>query len=184
MINRTEAMTLLKRYVKTANLLKHSYAVEAILQNLARHLKEDEEVWGLTGLLHDLDYDQTKDMPHKHASVTADLLQDLLPEEAVHAIRAHNYQFTEQIPETIIDKALIAADAVSGLIIATALVMPSKKLSDVSLKTLLNKYKENSFATGCNRKRIELCSDCGIDLEEFLELSLKSLQGISKTLGL
>ncbi|MEM4258430.1 MAG: HD domain-containing protein [Candidatus Thermoplasmatota archaeon] len=184
MINRTQAMILLKKYVKTTNLIKHSLAVEAILKRTACYLRENEELWGLTGLLHDLDYDHTKDAPHTHASVTANLVQDLLPEEALHAIKAHNYQFTEQIPETQLDKALIAADAVLGLIIATALVMPSKKLREVTLKTLINKYKDKSFATGCNRKRIELCFDCGIDLEIFLELSLKALQNISEELGI
>ncbi|MEM0467175.1 MAG: HD domain-containing protein [Candidatus Thermoplasmatota archaeon] len=184
MITRTQAMILLKKYVKTTNLIKHSLAVEAILKQTACYLRENEELWGLTGLLHDLDYDHTKDTPHTHASVTVNLVQDLLPEEALHAIKAHNYQFTEQIPETQLDKALIAADAVSGLIIATALVMPSKKLREVTLKTLINKYKDKSFATGCNRKRIELCVDCGIDLEIFLELSLKALQNISEELGI
>jgi predicted hydrolase (HD superfamily) len=89
-----------------------------------------------------------------------------------------------QIPKTYLDKALIAADAVSGLIIAAALVMPSKKLADVKIKTVRNKYKDKSFAAGCERKRIDLCEDIGLDLDKFLELSLFSLKKISDELGL
>jgi uncharacterized protein len=184
MINRDEALILLEKYLKNKNLIKHSFAVEAILKNMARKLNEDEELWALTGLLHDLDYDHTKDTPQKHATITSELLQDLLPDHAINAIKAHNYQYTEYIPESALDKSLIAADAVSGLIIAAALVMPSKKLSDVTVKTLENKFKDKSFAAGCNRKRIELCSDCGIELEEFLNLSLQAVQQISYEIGL
>ena len=86
-------------------------------------------------------------------------------------------------PESSLDKSLIAADAVSGLIIATALVMPSKKISDVELKTLINKYKDKSFAKGCNRKRIELCEDVGLEVNTFLELSLTALKKNADPLG-
>jgi len=89
-----------------------------------------------------------------------------------------------QIPQTHLDKALIAADAVSGLIIAAALVMPSKKLADVKPTTLRNKYKDKSFAAGCNRKRIDLCKDIGLELDDFLEISLTALKNISDQLNL
>ena len=184
MINREEAFALLQKYLKDNKLLKHSLAVEAILVKMARNFEEDERLWGLTGLLHDLDYEYTQGEPEKHANVSAQILEGLLPRDAVNAIKAHNYMHTDYIPTTTLDKALIAADAVSGLIIATALVMPSKKLFEVKLKTLLNKFRDNSFARGCNRNRIELCLDIGISQEMFLELSLNALKEISDKLDL
>jgi len=122
--------------------------------------------------------------PENHAKMTAQILTGLVPEEIIHAIEAHNYQHTMKIPTSYLDKALIAADAVSGLIIAAALVMPSKKLADVQLETLIKKYKDKSFAANCNRKRIDLCEDLGLDLNSFLEISLLSLKKISNELNL
>jgi putative nucleotidyltransferase with HDIG domain len=184
MLTRAEAEPLLRKNLRTENLIKHSYAVEAILEDMAKKLGEDSQLWGITGLLHDLDYDFTKNDPEKHSQITVKVLYDLLPQEAINAIKAHNYQYTAQIPQTYLDKSLIAADAVSGLIIAAALVMPSKKLADVTPKTLLAKFKDKSFAAGCNRKRIELCEDMDLELQGFLELSLDSLKRISDSLGL
>lgn len=184
MLSRPEAVGLLQKYLRTKNLLKHSYAVEAIMRVTASRLGEDVELWGLVGLLHDLDYDFTKDEPGTHSVTTVNLLKGMLPDDALYAIKAHNFQYTSAIPQSYLDKALIAADAVSGLVIAAALVMPSKKLADVSTQTLHNKYKDRSFAAGCNRKRIELCKDTELSLEEFLSLSLQALQGIAGTLEL
>jgi putative nucleotidyltransferase with HDIG domain len=184
MLTRKEAYGLLKKNLRTENLIKHSLAVEAILQEMAKKLGEDVELWGLTGLLHDLDYDFTKNDPGRHSQITVKVLDDLLPIEAINAIKAHNYQYTAQIPQTYLDKSLIAADAVSGLVIAAALVMPSKKLVDVTPKTLIMKFKDKSFAAGCNRKRIELCEDMELELQMFLELSLNALKNIADELGL
>jgi hypothetical protein len=184
MINRTEAVALLEKYLQDDKLIKHSLAVETILREMAKKLDKDEELWGLTGLLHDLDYEYTKKEPEKHATISAQILDGLLPENGVNAVKAHNYQYSEYIPTTSLDKSLIAADAVSGLIIATALVMPSKKLSEIRLETLKNKFYDTSFARGCNRKRIELCTDLGIELDSFLDLSLQVLQNNAEQLGL
>lgn len=184
MINREQSLKLLNKYLKNENLIKHSFAVEIILKELARNLNEDEEIWKLTGLLHDLDYDYSKGNPEKHAALAAQILEGLVPAEMTNAIKSHNFQHTMQDPVTSLDKSLIAADAVSGLIIATALVMPSKKLSDVELKSLINKYKDNSFAKGCKRKRILLCEDIGLELNTFLEMSLQAMKEIADSLGL
>jgi len=184
MIDREEAYKLLKKYLRDDKLIKHSLAVEAILRDAAARVNKDEQLWSITGLLHDLDYDYTREDPAKHATMAAELLEGLLPEEGINAIKAHNYTHTDQIPMTSLDKALIAADAVSGLVIATALVMPSKKLFEVKLETLIKKFYDTSFATGCNRKRIELCSDFGFDVESFLKLSLIALQRRADVLGL
>ncbi len=184
MLSREEAVQLLEQYLRNDKLVKHSLAVETILRAIARQLNKDEDLWGVTGLLHDLDYEYTKEDPGKHATMSAQILEGLLPEYAVDAIKAHNYMHTDQIPMTSLDKALIASDAVSGLIIASALVMPNKSLAEVQLSTVINKFNDKSFAAGCNRSRIELCTDFGLDLETFLNISLKALQQIAPTLGL
>ncbi len=184
MIGRETAFALLKKYLRADNLIKHSLAVEAIMKEFAKKLQKDEKLWAVTGLLHDLDYEYTERDPAQHTTVSAQILDGILPEKSINAIKAHNYMHTDYVPTTSIDKALIAADAVSGLIIATALVMPSKKLSDVRVETLIHKFNDNSFAKGCNRKRIELCEDIGVSLDDFLALALNALQNISDELAL
>ncbi len=184
MINRREAFTLLKKYIKNDKLIKHSLAVEAIMGEIATSLDKDEELWRLVGLLHDLDYEYTETTPEKHANVSAQILAGLIPEKGINAIKAHNYIHTDYIPTTSIDKSLLAADAVSGLVIAAALVMSSKRIHNVRLETLLNKFNDKSFAKGCDRNRINLCLDVGIDLDAFLMLSLNALKEISDELNL
>ncbi len=184
MLSRGEAISIVNNYIKDKKLLKHSLAVEAIMRALARRLHKDEDVWGLTGLLHDIDYEYTQENPMEHGIMTCKLLDGLVPDEILRAIKAHNYKYTRQIPTTLLDKALIASDAVSGLIIATALVMPSKKLSEVKVETLMDKFKDKSFARRVDRKKISMCQDIGLTLEEFLEISLRSLQSISDKLDL
>lgn len=184
MIARDQAIELLKKYLKTDNLIKHSLAVEAILLALAKRLHKPEDIWATTGLLHDLDYDFTKTEPEKHATMSAQILDGILPEEIINAIKSHNFRHTNKTPETSLDKALIAADAVSGLVIATALIIPTKKLADVTLPTLINKFRDNSFARGCERKRINLCKDFGLPRNEFLEISLEALTSIADDLRL
>jgi len=184
MINRKEALMLLKKYIYDKKLIKHSFAVEALMKNLASYLSRDENLWGLVGLLHDLDYEYTKDKPEEHSIQTAEILEGLIPEDGINAIKSHNYIYTKYVPASSLDKALIASDAVSGLIIATALVIPSKKLFDVKHETLIKKFNDKTFAKGCNRKKIELCIDIGIDKKKFLELSLDALKGISEIIEL
>ena len=184
MIERKEALLLLEKYVRDDKLIKHSLAVEAIMNEVAATIDQNTDLWALTGLLHDLDFEYTKQDPDKHAILTSQILEGMLPEIGINAIRAHNYMHTDYLPSTQIDKMLIASDAVSGLIIATALIIPSKKLADVKFDTLKNKFKDNSFARGCNRSKIELCQDVGMDVDKFLEISLKALQNISDKLDL
>jgi len=117
MINREEAFALLKKYLsRNDKMMKHSLAVEAIMKEMAGRLDKDAELWSLTGLLHDLDYEYTQKELEKHANLSAQILEGLLPERGVNAIKAHNYMHTDYIPTTSLDKALIAADAFSGLV--------------------------------------------------------------------
>ena len=138
---------------------------------------------GLLGLLHDLDY-ETSDMS-THGLKTAEMLEGKVDDEILEAIKVHNYEnngFRE--PRTRMERALIAADAVSGLAVAAALVMPSRKISEVKVKTMLNKFKQRDFARRVSRENIRMCEDIGLNLEEFFELTLEALRGISEKLGL
>jgi len=159
-------------------------AVEAIMRALAEHLGEDEDLWGLTGLIHDIDYEKTADNFKEHGVLAQKILKDKAPKEALKAILAHNYENTGVEPETMLDKALIAADAISGLIVACALVMPSKSVMDVKLRTVEKKFKDKDFARGADRKRIVLCEDLGVPRREFFEIALKAVQKVSRDLGL
>jgi len=152
------------------------------MMSTAKSLQQDPDFWGVVGLLHDLDYEYTRDQPEKHGILTGQILKNLIPDTGIHAILAHNYVHTEVIPTNILDKALIASDSVSGLILASAKIMPDKKISQLKLSSLKKKMKDNSFAKGCNRDKILLCQDIGININDFLDLSLKSSQKIHKIL--
>jgi len=184
MLNREEAVELVRANVKRQNIFLHMLAVEAIMKALARHLGEDESLWGLTGLVHDVDYEKTAEDFAKHGIMAQRILAGKVPEEVMNAVKAHNYEHSGVLPDTYLEKALIASDAVSGLIVACALVMPSKKVIDVEAKTLQKKFRDKDFARGADRGRISLCEDLGMSKEEFFEIALKGVQAISKDLGI
>ncbi len=184
MIEREQALQLVEENVKNKNLIKHMLAVEAIMEGLARHFSEDEELWGLTGLLHDIDYSLTENRPEKHTIIAEDLLKDLVSEELIRAVKAHNSEYTGIEPKSKMEKSLMAADSISGLLIACALVMPTKKLEDVGLKTVRKKFKAKDFARAVSRERILKCEEIGLSRDEFYEIALESLKGISDELGL
>jgi len=184
MISREEAFIFLKKYLREPGSIKYSYAVEAILREIARVLNRDVELWGLTGLLHNLDYEFTRGDIEQRGNLSAQLLTDLIPENGVNAIKANNYTHTDYIPTTSLDKSLIAADAVCRLILATALKTPNKSLSEVDINLLAKNYQDASFAPTVSRHRIKLCADLGIELSPFLNLSLNILKGISDKIDL
>ncbi|RJS78942.1 HDIG domain-containing protein [Candidatus Bathyarchaeota archaeon] len=184
MLSRDEALQLVKENVSKENIVKHMLAVEAIMRSLAKHFSENENIWGLTGLLHDIDYEKTMDNPEKHGLVAEEILKGKVSEEILRAIKAHNFEHTGITPETRMEKALIACDAISGLLIACALVMPSKKLEDVKVKTVKKKFKDKDFARGADRKRILFCEEINVPKEEFFEIALNGLKQIASELGL
>ena len=184
MISREKAFSLLEQNLRNSNLRKHSLAVAKIMEKLAEKLNQDKEKWFIVGLLHDLDYEETIDNPSLHGIKSAEMLKDFLDEESLHAIKSHNFENTKIEPKNLIDFALIASDAISGLIVATALVMPSKKLEEVKLESLKKKFKQKDFARKIDRNRILFCEKIGLNLEEFLDISLNALKEISKKLGL
>lgn len=169
--------------VSNENLRKHMVAVSAIMKGLARRFDEDEEAWALTGLLHDVDYETLGGDMNRHGSVSAEMLDGVLPEECLHAIRAHN-PMTGAEAKSLLDKALLCADAVSGLIVAAALVMPSKRLLEVKVGTLKRRIKDRSFARGVSRDQVRACSEIGLTLEEFLEIALEAMKEVHGQLGL
>jgi putative nucleotidyltransferase with HDIG domain len=184
MLTREEALNLVKKNVTKRNIVYHMLAVEAIMRSLAKHFGEDEYLWGLTGLLHDIDYGKTEGTPEKHGILAEEILRELVSKELIRAIKAHNFQHTHIKPETRMEKALIACDAVSGLLVACALVMPSKRLADVKIKTVMKKFKDKDFARGANRERILFCEEIGVSIEKFFENALTGLKNISTEIGL
>jgi putative nucleotidyltransferase with HDIG domain len=184
MIDREEALKILRKHVKNENIIKHCIAVEAIMRRIAKVLSEDELIWGLTGLLHDVDYELTQGEPAKHGLMAETLIGGMAPEEVLNAVRAHNYENTGFKPKSKLDKALIAADAASGLLVACALVMPSKKMQEVQLQTVLRKFKSKDFARSVSRSRIMLCEEIGLSLENFLKEALDALKAVANQLGL
>ena len=183
-MNREDALSLLKENLSNENLVKHCLAVEAIMKKTAEYLQEDTEKWGLVGLLHDIDYEKTKDNTKAHATIGAEMLSGMVDEEITKAIKSHNFENTGVVPETRMELCLVAADAVSGLVIACALVMPSKRLNDVRLDTVKEKFKTKDFARNCNRGKMLYCEKINIEKDKFFELSLNALQNIAEDLGL
>ncbi len=182
MLTREEALRILEGNVRRRNIFLHMLAVEAIMRALARRLGGDEELWGLTGLLHDVDFERTCDDFERHGLEAAAILGDSVPKEVLDAIRAHNSKIGE--PRTPMENALVASDAASGLIIASALVMPSRKLSEVTLEGLIRKFKDRDFARGADRGRILFCERLGLSRDEFLRIALDALKSIAPSLGL
>lgn len=187
MIDRGRALELLRRYLRDEKVVKHCLAVEAVMRAVARRLGEDEELWGLIGLLHDIDYDLVNRDPRRHGLEAMKILEGLLPREALEAIAGHNEYngFKPGLPgvEKIVH-ALRASDHLSGLIVATALVMPDKKLASVKPRSVLKKFKSRDFARRISRDRIREIEELGISLEEFIEIGVKALQEIASELGL
>jgi len=183
-VDRAEALDSIRANVENENLVKHMLATEAIMRALARRFGEDEEEWGLTGLLHDIDVELTGGDMSSHSKLGADLARELGASETVaHAILSHNERHGVS-RETKLDKALFCADPLTGLIVAAALVRPDKKLAGLEVSSIKKKFKEKSFAAGASREQIALCSEIGLELDEFIELALEAMKGIAADLGL
>lgn len=185
-MNREEAVLLIKEHVKGDFLFKHMLATEAIMREVAGFLGEDAEMWAMAGLVHDIDFEETKDADISQHGVLADkYLAGKIPDEAMRAINNHSY-FLRNAPEPT-DKmsvVLLAADATTGLIVAAALVKPEKKLSAVTVDSVKNAFKKKGFAAGSNRENIKKIEGIGIPMDKFFALSLAAMQRIAPDLGL
>jgi putative nucleotidyltransferase with HDIG domain len=183
-MTREEALDSVRENVENENLVKHMLASEAIMRALARRFDEDEEEWGLTGLLHDIDVELTEGDMSNHSKLGADLAREMGVSEAMaHAILCHNE--VHGVPlVTKLDKALFCADPLTGLLTAATLVRPDKKLASVEARSVRRRFREKGFAAGASREQIASCSELGLELDEFIELGLKAMQGIAADLGL
>jgi uncharacterized protein len=183
-MDRQQAFAFLRENLKDEYTIKHCLALEAIMRALAKRFGEDVEKWGITGLVHDVDWDLTKTDMANHSLKGAEMLEQAgFPEDIVYVVKAHNEM--HGIPhKSLMGKCLGAADNLTGLIIACALVRPDKKLSSVKPESVAKKFKEKSFAAGTDRDRIKKCEEVGIPLPEFIALGLSAMQEISGELGL
>jgi putative nucleotidyltransferase with HDIG domain len=183
-MNRKEVIDSVRENVENQNLVKHMLAAEAVMRAVARRLGDDEEEWGLTGLLHDIDVELTAGDMSAHSKLGADLARELGARETMaHAILCHNQ--AHGVPcESRLDKGLFCADPLTGLITAAALVRPDKKLAGLTAQSVLKRFKEPRFAAAVDREQIASCHELGLELGEFIELGLKAMQAIAAGLGL
>lgn len=188
MITRNEAMKLLHDNMQSVNLRRHCYAVEGVMRALSKRLGGDEDRWGIVGLLHDGDYEKTKETPEKHTLLMHKWLKSKgeTDEEILNAILSHNYSHTNQNPpNNKLEWALYCCDDLTGLIVAVALVRPDRKLASVSVESIMKKWDEKNFAAGVHREQIKECEDrLGISLQEFVTIALTAMLGVEKELGL
>ena len=184
-ISREEAFQLMLKYIPQDNLRKHCLATEAIMRKLAKKLGVDEDVWAIAGLLHDLDYAETRDKMDRHGLVTEKILKEKeVSEEIINVIKSHNADNLGLERTTLFEHALVSAECITGLIVATTLVYPDKKLSSVKPRSITKRMKQKEFARSINRGYIMECEKAGIPLDEFAVLSLEAMREISDELGL
>ena len=184
-MERKEILELVKKNVTNRNLFNHCLAVEAIMGASARELNNtDEQKWAIAGLVHDIDYDMTADKPERHSLEGAQILKaNGFDDDIIYAVKAHNEYHGLELKSPM-DIALYAADPLSGLIVAAALINPAKKLGAIDAQFVLKRFKEKLFAKGANREQILTCTKLGITLERFVEIGLGAMQEISGEIGL
>ncbi len=189
-MNREEAWQLVTEWTESPSLRRHMLAVEAAMRAYARRFGEDEEKWGVVGLIHDFDYEKHPDMsaPDGHPQTALQVLREMgEDEEVVRAVAAHAYERTGVQPENLLEKALVAVDELTGFLTAVALVRPSKDIRDITkIKSVRKKWKDRSFAAAVHREEIEQAAQAlGVDLwQEHIPLVLEAMKGIAAELGL
>ncbi|MDP1710214.1 MAG: phosphohydrolase [bacterium] len=186
-MNKEKALKLLHSKMQSVNLRKHCYAVEAAMKSLAEHFDEDQNLWGIVGLLHDGDYEFTKEDPSNHAKMMAGWVKETgeTDEELLTGIKSHGWFHEGKKPQTKMQWSLFCCDELTGLIIAVTLVRPDKKLATVTVENVLSKWNQKGFAAGVKREDIEHCEkELGIPVKEFIGIVLTAMQSISSELGL
>ena len=181
---REEAFALLTKYNKTESLIKHALAVEGVMRYMARKRNEDEEKWGVIGLVHDLDYEQ---YPDQHCKKTEEILRkNNWPEEYIRAVISHGWGICVDVkPETELEKVLYAIDELTGLVVTTALVRPSKSVMDVKTKSVKKKWKDKRFAAGVDRSIIEKgASMLGVEIQELITDTIAGMREVAEEIGL
>ena len=184
-MTRETAIELLNTYIKNERMKNHCYASEAVLRALADRLGYDQDQWGIAGLLHDIDVEITDADPKRHGLEGLPILEEAgMDAESMEAIKLHNEMATDIPRSADFHHALAAGETITGLIVATTLVYPDKKLASVKPKSVRKRIKEKAFAAGANRDIIRECEVGGVPLAEFCDLSLLAMQGIDSELGL
>jgi putative nucleotidyltransferase with HDIG domain len=179
-----EALALLKEFNQTDSLLKHAYCVEGVMRYMARKMGEDEEKWGIIGLLHDLDYER---FPEQHCQKSQEILEERgWPEQYIRAIVSHGWGICSDVePQSNMEKTLYAVDELTGLITAAALVRPSKSVADLEVKSVMKKWKDKSFAAGVNRSVIENgATMLGVELRDLVTDSIMGMREVADKIGL
>ena len=180
-MTREEAIKILEENLENKNMIKHCLASGAVMWGLAKRLGEDEKEWEIAGLLHDADAEKTP--PERQGATVGEWVRGKVSEEVIQAMAAHNPS-TGTVCQSEMDWALFAGEKLTGLIVATTLVLPSKKLADVTTEMVLRRFQEPRFAKGAKRENILECEKLELSLEEFVDICLKVMQKISKDLGL
>lgn len=184
-MTRDEAESLLRRFVKNERMLDHSFASEAVLRALARRLGRDEEKWGLAGLLHDIDIEVVGGDLTRHGFEAERILAEAgIDPEVIDAVKMHNEAVCGVKRSTEFQHALAAGETVTGLVVATALVYPDRRIAGVKVKSITKRMKERAFAASVNRETILECGKIGLSLDEFVGIALSAMQGIAGRLGL
>ncbi len=184
-LTRDDAETLLKRYIKNERMLNHCYASEAVMGALAVRLGQNEEKWRIAGLLHDLDIELVENDLNRHGLETERILKENgVDETVIDAVVMHNEKASGKKRNTVFQHALAASETITGLIVATTLVYPDKKLAGVKPKSVVKRMKEKAFAASVNRDNIMECEEIGIPINEFVELSINAMLTISDRIGL
>jgi putative nucleotidyltransferase with HDIG domain len=182
MISKEKAINLVKEKVKNVNLVNHMIAVGAIMKGLAKEFNEDPRLWEIVGILHDIDYETFGDDFSSHGAKSAEMVKDLIPDEGVRAIRSHN-PLTGNDPVSRLEVALLAADAISGMIVANALVRPTK-LIGMKPRSLRRRMKDSSFAKQVSRENIMRCEEIGLSFNDFARISIESMQEVATEINL
>jgi predicted hydrolase (HD superfamily) len=181
---REEALALLREYNKSDSLLKHAFAVEGVMRSVARKRGEDEDKWGIIGLIHDLDYEK---FPDQHCTKTREILQEHnWPEEYIRAAVSHGWGIcSDEEPQSVLEKTLYAIDELTGLVTASVLVRPSKSVMDLTVKSVKKKWKSPAFAAGVDRSIIEKGAEMlGVEVGELIEDTIKGMQEVAEAIGL
>jgi putative nucleotidyltransferase with HDIG domain len=184
-MTRDEALTLLRKYVKNENLIKHCIASGAVMRELALKLNFDPDKWEIAGILHDIDVEMTKDDIKTHTHKAVEILKENnIDADIIEAIKMHNPVAWDKNSNDPFHISLRAGETITGLVVATALVYPDKKLSSVKVESVLKRFKDKRFAAGADRNIILECEKLGIPLKDFVEISLRAMQKVSSDLGL
>ena len=181
---REEALALLKQYNKNESLIKHAMAVEGVMRYIARKRGEDEEKWGVIGLIHDLDYEQ---FPDQHCKKTEEILKENdWPAEYIRAVVSHGWGICSDVkPESDMEKVLYAIDELTGLVVTSALVRPSKSVMDMKTKSVKKKWKQKQFAAGVDRSIIEKGAEMlGVELSELITDTIMGMREVAEEIGL